>query len=68
MITLQKLAVIEPAAVPETYRFCRPLDEESVDPEEIDAKKQRDLKRLLMVLEMTRSEDIRAYVNEYFGL
>ena len=50
------------------YRFLRELSEDEVDGEEIAEKKQRDLMRLLRVVEMSRAPSIAEYVNGYFGL
>ncbi|MEO0512819.1 MAG: RecQ family ATP-dependent DNA helicase [Planctomycetota bacterium] len=48
------------------YRFVRPLDESEVDRDEIENKRKRDLTRLLRVLEMSRSGNVRGFVNDYF--
>ena len=67
-ITLEKMGVIETGAEQDRIRFARELVDEELDPEEMAAKRERDLMRLLRVLEMTRAEDLRAFVLEYFGL
>jgi hypothetical protein len=46
----------------------RPLDQDEVDPSEIEAKTRRDLERLLQVVHLTRADDVRAFVLEYFRL
>ncbi len=67
LITLEKLGVLEPAA-PDRWRFERPLRQEELDPEAIAAKRQRDLRRLLDVVELTRTDDIATAVTDYFDL
>lgn len=46
----------------------RSLGDDEVDEAEIEAKRTRDLTRLLRVLELSRSADLREYVNAYFEL
>ena len=60
--------VVEPASIQGRYRHLRPLRVEELDPEGIEDKKRRDLTRLLHVVELAQSEDIRAYVLDYFEL
>jgi ATP-dependent DNA helicase RecQ len=66
VITLEKLGVFEPTAFPERWRLSRPLDHAEIDPDEIEAKTRRDLQRLLGVVELTRSEDPRKVILDYF--
>ena len=76
LITLAKLGVIEPTSIPGRYQPADPSDDrlvghsvdDLIDPEEIEAKKQRDLKRLLDVVKLTQAEDVRTFVSEYFDL
>lgn len=68
VITLDKLGVIEPTSVPGRYAQVGELDHDDLDPSEIDAKKQRDLRRLLDMVNLTRSDDIAAFVRDYFDL
>jgi len=72
LITLAKLGAIEPTNIQtedETvYRFVRPLDDSELDAQEIESKRQRDLKRLLDVVHLSKAEDVQAYVREYFEL
>lgn len=73
LIRLAELGAIEPAAVMgedggRRYRFVRVLDDDEVDTAEIEAKRQRDLMRLLDVVKMTKSSSIPGYVSDYFGL
>jgi ATP-dependent DNA helicase RecQ len=72
LIELGRLGVVEPIyAGPDAtgrYRFVRPLDQDEVDPSEIEAKTRRDLERLLQVVHLTRADDVRAFVLEYFRL
>ena len=68
LIALEKLGVVEPSPAPERYRFVRPLTDAELDEEELEAKKARDLHRLLDMLKLVRSDDIRGFVLEYFGL
>jgi len=67
-ITLAELGVIEPTHVPGRYRAVRPLDPAELDTDEMGAKRDRDLRRLLDVVRMVRSDDIQAFVLEYFDL
>lgn len=50
------------------YRFVRALDDSELDTGQIEEKRQRDLMRLLDVVNMTRAESIPAYVSGYFEL
>ncbi|MCH7872813.1 MAG: ATP-dependent DNA helicase RecQ [Planctomycetes bacterium] len=68
LITLEKHDVIEPATRPERYRFVRPLRDDEIDPAALEEKKQADLKRLLDVVNLTKAEDIRGYLVDYFQL
>lgn len=72
LITLAELGVVARANFQDqplmTYRFVRPLEDVEVDAEEMELKRQRDLHRLLDVVKLTQSEDIKAYVNAYFEL
>lgn len=68
LIELEKQGVIERTSVPGRHRFDRPLRDEQVDPDEIEAKRQRDLKRLLDVVRMVRSEDPRKFILDYFDM
>lgn len=68
VIELEHLGVIERTGVGERYRPVRRLLDEDIDEGEIAAKKRRDLERLLGVVQMVRSGDIRSRVLEYFGI
>lgn len=68
IVTLAKLGVIEPTGVPERYRFVRPVDDSELDPHEIEAKRERDLRRLLDVVHLTKASDVRSFVLDYFEL
>ncbi len=68
LTTLEKLGVIEPTPFVGHFRFARPLDDRSLSADEIDSKKQRDLTRLLDLVNLTRSEEIRAFIRDYFDL
>lgn len=68
LIALDKYDVIEPATSPERYRFVRPLRDEEIDPVELEAKKRADLTRLLDMVKLTKSPDLRAFIIEYFQL
>ncbi|MCA9299112.1 MAG: ATP-dependent DNA helicase RecQ [Phycisphaerales bacterium] len=67
LITLEKLGVIEATSMPERYRFVRPLRDDELDVDEIEAKKRRDLGRLLRVVELARAPDLATYVSDYFA-
>lgn len=68
LITLEKLGVVEAAGTPERYRFVRPLDDAEIDPGEADDKRQRDLERLLDVVKLTRAEEPKRFIVDYFEL
>lgn len=68
MITLEKLGVLEATGMPGRARFVRALRDDELDPEEIAAKRQRDLERLYEMVKLTRSEDLWRFVLDYFEL
>ena len=68
LITLADLGVIEPTHVPGRFRCARPLDRADLDPAEMEAKRQRDLLRLLDVVKLVRSDDLQGFVLDYFDL
>ncbi len=68
LTTLEMLGVIEPAPFIEHYRFVRPLDERAVSAQDIQDKKQRDLTRLLDLVKLSKSDEIRAFIRDYFDL
>ncbi|MEM7754357.1 MAG: RecQ family ATP-dependent DNA helicase [Planctomycetota bacterium] len=68
VITLERLGVIEPTSIPGRYTQIAELDHDDLDPEEIADKKQRDLKRLLDMVHLTKSESIADFVRNYFDL
>ncbi|MCH2375590.1 MAG: RecQ family ATP-dependent DNA helicase [Planctomycetes bacterium] len=65
---LEKLGVIEQGSAPDRYQFVRPLAEEEVDDSALEEKKSRDLKRLLDMVNLVRSDDIRRFIIDYFEL
>ncbi|MEM1424846.1 MAG: RecQ family ATP-dependent DNA helicase [Planctomycetota bacterium] len=72
LIELERLGVVTPVYVgPDAtgrYRFAKPLDQDDVSPDEIESKHQRDLERLLQVVRLTKTPDVRAFVLDYFEL
>ncbi len=68
LIALEKMGVVAPATKPDHYEFMRPLEDRDISPAELEAKKKRDLHRLLDMLQLLRCDDIRAYVLDYFDL
>jgi len=71
LITLSNMGVVEPTSVTDAeprYRFVRELEEGEIDDASIADKRQRDLMRLLNVVELVRADDIAEYVNVYFKL
>ncbi len=68
VIDLEHRGVIETTSVPGRYRYVRPLEPGEVDSDAIADKRQRDLRRLLTMLELIRSEDIAQFVTDYFEL
>jgi len=68
VITLEKLGVLEPTAIPQRWRLARPLEHDEIDPSAIEAKTRRDLERLLRVIELTRTDDPKRLILDYFSL
>ena len=68
LITLEKMGVVQVTPDSERFEFARELSEDELDAEEISAKKERDLRRLLDLLELVQADDIRAAIIDYFGL
>lgn len=68
LTTLEKLGVIEEGGRPGLFRFLRPPEPDEFDPAEIEAKRERDLRRLLDVVQLVKCDDPRAFVLDYFGL
>ncbi len=68
LIELDHLGVVEPTHVEGRYRFVRPLREDEVDEHAMEAKRRRDLERLLEVVKLTRADDPRQFVLDYFHL
>lgn len=68
LITLDKLGVIEPTAIPDRYRKVRPLEDDELDPDEIEEKKRADLTRLFEIVRMVQSDSVQDFVLEYFDL
>ena len=68
LIGLEKRGIIEQADTAERYRFIRRPVDGDFSRSEIEEKRQRDLRRLLDVLELVQSDDIRGRILDYFGL
>ncbi len=68
LIALEHLDVIQPTPVRDRFRLARRLEESDVDPEAMEAKRQRDLARLLDVVRMVKDGDPRSTVRDYFDL
>ena len=71
LISLADMGIVEPTSVrtePMRYRLVRGPEPGEIDQGSIDDKRQRDLRRLLGVVEMCKSGEIAAHVNAYFGL
>ena len=68
LIGLEKRGIIEQADTAERYRFIRRPVDGDFSRSEIEEKRQRDLRRLLDVLELVQSNDIRTRILDYFGL
>ncbi len=66
MIALEHMGVIEDSYVPGRYRFVRPIRDEELDTDELHSKRDRDLRRLVDVVQMVRGGEPRAYVKRYF--
>lgn len=68
LVTLAGLGVIEEGRHQGAFRYMRPPVDGEIDPEAVDAKRERDLRRLLDMVRLTKSEDLRAFVIDYFDL
>lgn len=68
LIGLDKRGIIEQADAAGRYRFIRSPHDGEISPGEIEEKRQRDLRRLLDVLELVQSDDIRSRILDYFDL
>ena len=72
LITLGELGCVVPVELgggsDRAWRYARPLDDDDIDPEAHEAKRRRDLERLLGVVSLARSNDIRSDVLSYFDL
>ncbi len=68
LITLEKEGVVERTSIQGRFRFVRPPLDEDIDPAEIDAKRNRDLQRLLNVVQLTQADDPKSFVLDYFEL
>ncbi|MCP3903613.1 MAG: ATP-dependent DNA helicase RecQ [Planctomycetes bacterium] len=68
LIALSKRGVIERTSMIGRYRFVRPIRNAELDPAAIERKKQRDLRRLLDVVKITKTKDISAFISKYFDL
>ena len=68
LIALRDLGVIEATPQEGIWRFVRGIEPHEVEPLALSEKRQRDLERLLHVVQMTQAEDLRQYVLDYFEL
>jgi len=66
LIRLADLGVIEPTGIEGRFRFVRRLRPEELEQEAWAAKRRRDLERLLQIVRLARSDDLRAFVLDYF--
>ena len=67
LLALEYLGMLERTPVEGRFRRTgMSLDPSALEPEEADAKKQRDLLRLLEVVKLAKSEDVRSFVLAYF--
>jgi len=60
--------VIEPTSIQGRFRLVEPLRDDQIDAMQIQAKRQRDLERLLDVVNLAGCPDIHAFVRAYFRL
>ena len=67
MTLFNELGVVE-AAGPEEFRFVRPLRDDEIDVDAIADKRQRDLHRLLDMVQLAQSDDLRRDIRDYFQL
>lgn len=68
LITLEKLGVIAPTGVAGRFRPAREIDPAELDERSIASKRDRDLRRLLRMVELAKSGDVRGSLNAYFDL
>jgi len=64
----EELGVVEASPHAEHYRFVRPLRPGELSPELLEDKRQRDLHRLLDMVALAGSDDLRRELVGYFGL
>jgi ATP-dependent DNA helicase RecQ len=68
LTTFRSLGVVEQTASPDHYRFVRRLRPGEIVEDELDAKRDRDLRRLLDMVKLARSDDLRRDIKAYFQL
>lgn len=68
LTALIELGVVEAATLPGACQAARALRLEDVEESLLEAKRLRDLERLLDVVRLARAEDMREFVLEYFEL
>ena len=65
---LLRRGVLEEAPLPEHYRFVRPLEPGELSEQQVEDKRRRDLLRLLDMLKLVKTDDVRGFLLDYFGL
>lgn len=74
LIRLAEFGAIELTPIPGNergqgrYRYVRTIDDDEIDADTLSEKLKRDLMRLLDVVNLTKAEDIPAYISDYFDL
>ncbi len=68
LTTFTSLGIVERTTSLDHYRFLRPLQPGEIQEQDLDAKRERDLHRLLDVVKLAKSEDLREDIKAYFQL
>ena len=68
LTTLVSLGVVKQSNSPDHYRFVRPLRPGEISERELEKKRELDLRRLLDMVQLAKSEDLRRDIKAYFQL
>lgn len=68
LTTLASLGVVKQSNSPDHYHFVRPLRPGEISEKELEKKRELDLHRLLDMVQLAKSEDLRRDIKAYFQL
>jgi len=68
LTALAKMGVVEESPMRDHYRFVRSLRDDEVERDALEEKRRRDLRRLLDMVTLARSGDMRGFIRDYFAL